>query len=106
MAAGSAVRNRSESVTVLTPRGEIEVLRQEMRGLRRGSGWSWFWLARRKGRTDWSEASTTREAIRRALLLPPRKLPRWVDGTAARAEREVIAVEAEKRTPPGASAVP
>ena len=77
MPAGRAVRNRSESVTVVTPRGEIEVLRQEMRGLRRGSSWSWFWLAHRKGSTDWSEASTAREAIRRTLLLPPRKLAPW-----------------------------
>jgi hypothetical protein len=35
MPAGSAVRNRSETVTVVTPRGGVEVVRQEMRGLRR-----------------------------------------------------------------------
>ena len=32
MPAGSAVRNRSEAVTVATPRGEVEVVRQEVRG--------------------------------------------------------------------------
>ena len=58
MASGSAVRNRSEIVTVVTPRGHVEVARQEMRGLRRGSGWRWFWVARRSGKADWCEAST------------------------------------------------
>ena len=106
MPADSAVRNRSESVTVATPRGEIEVLRQEMRGLRRGSSWTWFWLAHRKGSTGWSEASTAREAIRRALLLPPRKLPPWVDHAAAQAEREITAAETENTTPPGTPPVP
>jgi metal-sulfur cluster biosynthetic enzyme len=32
MAGGSAIRNRSEIVTVLSPRGPVEVVRQEMRG--------------------------------------------------------------------------
>lgn len=49
MPAGSAVRDRSETMTVVTPRGEVEVARQEMRGLPRGSSWTWFWLARRRG---------------------------------------------------------
>jgi hypothetical protein len=44
MASGSAVRNRSDIVTLVTPRGHVEVARQEMRGLRRGSGWRWFWV--------------------------------------------------------------
>ena len=95
MPAGSAVRNRSEPVTVVTPRGEIEVLRQEMHGLRRGSSWR---LARRQGSGGWSEASTAREAIRRALLLPPRKLPRWLNEAVAQAEREITAVETETRS--------
>lgn len=45
-----------------TPRGPVEVVRQEMRGLRRGSGWNWYWVARRKGKVDWSEGSTAQEA--------------------------------------------
>jgi hypothetical protein len=98
MPAGSAVRNRSETVTVVTPRGEVEVARQEMRGLRRGTSWTWFWLARRKGSSGWSEASTAREAIRRAMLLPPRKLPGWLNEAAAEAERELTAVETEDST--------
>ena len=93
MPAGSAIRNRSETISVVTPRGGVEVLRQEMRGLRRGTSWTWFWLARRKGSSGWSEASTAREAIRRAMLLPPRKLPAWLNEAAADAERELTAVE-------------
>lgn len=89
MPGGSAVRNRSEVVIVRTPRGEVEVFRQEMRGLRQGSSWTWFWLAHRKASADWSEASTAREAIRRASLLPPRKLPAWVNEAAAEAERQL-----------------
>jgi hypothetical protein len=80
-------------VTVATPRGEVEILRQEMRGLRRGSSWKWFWLARRRGSAGWSEASTAREAIRRAILLPPRKLPAWLNEATAEAERELTAIE-------------
>ena len=95
MPAGSAVRNRSETVTVVTPRGEVELARQEMRGQRRGTSWMWFWLARRKGSSGWSEAPTAREAIRRAMLLPPRKLPGWLNEAAAEAERELTAVETE-----------
>ena len=87
--AGSAVRNRSEIGTVVTPRGEIEGARQEVRGLRRGSSWTWFWLAHRKGGGRWTEASTAREAIRRAMLLPPGKLPAWLYEIAAEAERQV-----------------
>jgi hypothetical protein len=95
MPAGGAIRNRSETVTVVTPRGEVVVARQEMRGLRRGTAWTWFWLARRKASSGWSEASTAREAIRRAMLLPPGKLPGWLNEAAAEAERELTAVETE-----------
>ena len=108
MPAGSAVRNRSKTITVRTPRGEVEVARREMRGLRRGSSWTWFWLAHRRGSGGWSEASTAREAIRRAMLLPPRKLPAWLNEAAADAERELAAVETEDHTssaPPSYTAV-
>src|SRR5437763_11391959 len=91
MARGSAVRNRSESVTVTTPRGRVEVVRQEVRGLRRNSGWIWFWMARRGGTVDWHEASTPAEAIRRAILLPARKLPAWLREAADTAEAHVLA---------------
>jgi hypothetical protein len=90
MAAGSAVRNRSQIVTVTTPRGPVEVARQEMRGLRQGSSWRWFWIARRKGRTDWSDATTVREAIRRATLLPPHKPPAWLRDAAYEAEGRIV----------------
>src|ERR1700726_3973608 len=91
MARGSAIRNRSESVTLRTPRGPVEVPRQEVRGLRRNTGWTWFWVARRAGHTDWHEASTPAEAIRRAILLPARKPPAWLREAAARAEAQLHA---------------
>jgi len=87
MAAGSAVRNRSETVTVQTPRGPVDVVRQEARGLRQRGSWTTFWLARRNGRNGWAEADTAREAIRRATLLPPRKPPPWLASAAADAKR-------------------
>jgi hypothetical protein len=89
MPGGSAVRNRSEIATVPTPRGPVEVLRQEMRGLRQHGSWTWFWLARRKGQQDWCQASTSREAIRQATLLPSRKPPAWLREAATAAEVKV-----------------
>jgi hypothetical protein len=69
----------------------VEVRRQEVRGLRRNSGWTWFWAARRSGRLDWHEASTAAEAIRRAILLPAGKPPGWLREAAATAEEQVLA---------------
>ncbi len=66
-------------------------MRQEVRGLRRNSGWSWFWAARRAGRLDWQEASTAAEAIRRAILLAAGKPPGWLREAAATAEARVLA---------------
>jgi hypothetical protein len=74
-----------------TPRGSVEVVRQQVRGLRRSTGWTWFWVARRAGHTDWHEASTPAEAIRRAILLPPRKPPVWLREAAASAETQLLA---------------
>jgi hypothetical protein len=96
MPAGSAIRNRSETVNVETPRGPVEVARQQTRGGARGTSWRWAWLARRRGGGGWSEASTAREAIRHAMLLPPRKVPAWLNEAAAEAERQMTAVEAEE----------
>ena len=62
-----------------------------MRGLRRNSGWTWFWAARRAGNVDWYEASTPAEAIRRAILLPAGKPPGWLRGAAASAEQQLLA---------------
>ena len=89
MAAGTAVRNRSATVTVQTPRGPVVVVRQEMLGLRQRNAWTTFWLARRKGRIDWAQAEAPREAVRRATLLAPRKPPPWLADAAADAERLV-----------------
>jgi hypothetical protein len=89
MGQGSAVRNRSEIVTVSTPRGAVEVVRQEMQGLKQRRSWTWFWLARRKGKMDWSEASTAMEAIRRATLLPPGKPPPWLADVSVAAESKL-----------------
>jgi hypothetical protein len=102
MAGVSAVRNRSQVVTVDTPRGFVEVARQEIRGLRQGSSWRWFWVARRKGRSDWSEAPTAREAIRRATLLSPHKPPAWLRDTASDAERQIVDAT-EEQDPPTAT---
>ena len=84
-----------------TPRGPVEVLRQQVRGLRRNTGWTWFWVARRAGHTDWHEASTPAEAIRRAILLPARKPPAWLREAAASAEAQLLS-----DSPPEAESVP
>src|SRR5437763_2051512 len=48
-------------------------MHQEMRGLRKGSGWRTFWLAKRAGKQDWVQADTPHAAIRKATLLPRRR---------------------------------
>src|SRR5450755_1946802 len=98
VASGRSVRNRSEIVTVVTPRGHVEVARQGMRGLRRASGGAWFWVARRQGHGEWCDGSTAREAIRRATLLAPRKPPAWVGEAVADAERQIMTAP---EPPPG-----
>jgi hypothetical protein len=74
-----------------TPRGAVEVVRQQVRGQRRNTGWTWFWMARRAGTVDWHEASTPAEAIRRAILLPARKPPAWLRQAAGSAEAQLLA---------------
>ena len=64
-------------------------MHQEMRGLGKRSGWHRFWLARRSGTHDWAEATTPREAIRRAALLPAKKAPAWLDAAVADAEEQL-----------------
>jgi hypothetical protein len=81
--AGRAVANRSEPLTVTTPTGPVEVVRQKWRSQRAGSRWEWEWLARRGGQRDWRRGSTAREAIRQATLLPPGQHPKWLVGAAA-----------------------
>jgi hypothetical protein len=81
--AGSAARRRSEMVTVERPRRRIEVMQQEMRGLRQRSGWRMFWFARRTGKQEWAQANTPQEAIRKATLLPPKKSAGWLDRAVA-----------------------
>lgn len=44
--AGRSVAKRSDPVTVSTPRGPVEVVRQQWRSQRPGSKWDWEWLAR------------------------------------------------------------
>ena len=74
-------RRAQPSVTAPSPRSSIPPaapLRWRARrcaDLRRGSGWTWFWVARRKGKIDWSDGSMAQEAIRRATLLPAGKQP-------------------------------
>jgi hypothetical protein len=103
MPQGTAVRNRSEPAIIATARGPVEVVRQEMRGLRRGSGWTWSWVARRKGKVDWSEGSTAQEAIRRATLLPAGKPPGWLAKAASDAERQLVGNGLEPQAKPSTS---
>jgi hypothetical protein len=88
---GSAARNRSPIVTVPTPHGRLEVMHQEMRGLRKRSGCRTFWYAGRTGKKDWPEATTPEEAIRKATLLPPKKMAAWLDQAVAEAQSKLAA---------------
>lgn len=86
---GRSIANRSETVTVPTPRGQVEVVRQQWRSQRPGSRWNWEWLARRVGRRDWRQGPTAREAIRQEVFLAPGKQPKWLLDAAARASAEL-----------------
>jgi hypothetical protein len=101
--AGMAVANRSDPLTVATPRGPVEVVRQQWRSQRSGSRWQWEWLARRRGQRDWKQGTTAREAIRQAALLPPGKHPGWLAAAVEEAERGVSAQPAEPPADPPAS---
>jgi hypothetical protein len=89
--AGGSTANRSEPVKVMTPRGPVEVVRQQWRSQRKRSRWEWEWLARRVGQRDWRQGSTAEEAIRKAILLQPGKQPGWLIDAAGEAERAVDA---------------
>jgi hypothetical protein len=87
--AGRSVANRSETVTVPTPRGPVEVVRQQWRSQRPASRWNWEWLACRAGQRDWRQGSTAREAIRQAALLAPAKQPKRLLDAGDRASAEL-----------------
>jgi hypothetical protein len=87
--ATSSVRNRTQIVKVATPRGTVEVARQEMRGIEPRRGWEWFWVARRAGTHNWISSPDVRDAIRRATLLPARRPPKWLAVAAADAEHQI-----------------
>lgn len=74
----SSVANRSEIVTVTTPRGAIEIVHQQWRSHRPDSTWEQVWLARRRGQRDWRQGTSAREALRHAALLPSGKQPAWL----------------------------
>lgn len=101
--AGRAVANRSEPLTVETPRGPVELVRQQWRSQRAGSRWQWEWLARRAGQPDWRQGATAREAIRQATLLPPGRRPGWLTAAVADAERALSSQPAEPAEDPPAS---
>jgi hypothetical protein len=101
--AGRAVANRSDPVTVATARGPVEVVRQQWRSQRAGSGWQWEWLASRGEQRDWKQGTTAREAIRQATLLAPGKQPGWLTAAVAEAERGLSAQPAEPPADPPAS---
>ncbi|MFZ0042572.1 MAG: hypothetical protein WAK93_14770, partial [Solirubrobacteraceae bacterium] len=71
----------------------VEVVRQEVRGLRKGSGWEWEWVARRRGQQEWRHGTSAREAIRQARLVAAGQHPAWLAQAAARAERELSGAE-------------
>ena len=98
--AGRSVANRSETVTVATPRGRSRWCASSGARSVPGVGWQWEWLARRGGQRDWKQGSTAREAIRQATLLPPGKQPGWLTAAVAEAERGLSAQPAE---PPGSA---
>jgi hypothetical protein len=85
----TSVAHRSEIVRVTTPRGSVEIARQQRRGHRPGSGWRWIWVARRKGQVDWRDGDTALEAIRQATLVRAGKPPPWLTEAAGTAEREI-----------------
>jgi len=89
-----SISNRTETVTVSTPRGEVEVARQQWRSQRAKSHWELVWVARRAGKVDWARGTSAREAIRQAILAPPGKPPRWLVEAAAAAERQLEAASA------------
>jgi hypothetical protein len=87
--AGSSVRNRSDAVTVWTPRGPVEVVRQQWRSHQPRGKWRWEWLARRRGQRDWRQGTTAHEAIRKAVLLSAGKAPSWLVEAATVAQQEL-----------------
>jgi hypothetical protein len=100
--AGRADRNRSEVVTVQTPRGAVDVMHQESRGLGKQR------LAQILARTTRRQARLgashhPREAIRRAMLLPAGKAPGWLKVAAAEAERKLDLPEPVPGGEPGES---
>jgi hypothetical protein len=86
---GRSVANRSETISVPTPRGQVEVAHQQWRAQRPRRPWNWEWLARRVGQHNWRQGSTAREAIRRAVLLAPGKQPKWLLDASDRASAEL-----------------
>ncbi len=82
-----SVSNRSEIVAVPTPRGMVEVCRQQWRSQAPNAPWELVWVARRKGQAGWRRGASAAEAIRSATLLPPKKKKPWLAAAAAQAER-------------------
>jgi hypothetical protein len=92
--ASSGVKNRSEILTLLTPRGLVQVAHQQWRSHRAKSRWEEVWVARRRGQLDWRQSPSAREAIGQALLLAAGKHPAWLLEVADRAQRELGRVRA------------
>ena len=91
--AGRSVANRSEAVTVSTPRGRpVEVVRQQRRSERPGSRWKWEWLVRPSASATGGRGTIDREAIRQAVLLRPASSRSgcWTRQIVASAELEVL----------------
>lgn len=84
-----SVSKRSELVTVQTPRGAVEIARQQWRSQRAKATWEWVWVARRRGQADWRRGANALEAIRQATLMRPGKQPAWLLEAAQKAEQEL-----------------
>jgi hypothetical protein len=91
--ASSNGRNRSETLTLSSPRGPVEVVRQQWRSQKSSSRWELERMARRSGQRQWRQATSAREAIRQATLLAAGKQSAWLPPAAAQAERELRSVD-------------
>jgi hypothetical protein len=85
------VANGSRILTVLTPRGEVEVARREWPSERPASEWEWVWVARRAGEMDWRRGASAREAIGLAIELEAGAWPAWLAEATRKVERDLSA---------------
>ena len=76
-----------------SPRGEVEVVRQQWRSQNSNSRWEWEWSPDATAVGRCGEPSSAREAIRQATLLAAGKQPAWLAQAAAQGERELSSAD-------------